>query len=436
MYKKCILILVILSLFFICISSVSADDVNSTNTSDLNELSNEINLTDVNSTLNLDKDYRSTHDSQQIIISKPVTIDGRNHVIEAPDVKRVFLVKADNVCIKNINFINCNSTGLAGGVISWLGNNGTLINCNFTNNNASSAGGAVLWNGCNAVIENCNFKNNSVTYGPAASLTEGESFDPSQMHIMVVNSEGGALYLAGKDILVNNCYFEKNIALLNGGAISVNWASNVTISNSRFKNNSAKYGGGIYARTDNEIVVTDSTFKNNKAWHGGGGAIAAQSFTAGGSNLKITGGHFEGNSSTTIIDDKYAHTNEDLKKGAGGAVWAENLTVDGTTFKNNYSNDQAAAIFLNPGMEHRYTDFKTSITNCTFEGNKADHCGGAIRLFHIGDRNVIKNCKFTGNSSRGSDVFVQYGHGIGDKFFKDWGNTTDANNNSTVVVYK
>ena len=222
----------------------------------------------------------------------------------------------------------------------------------------------------------------------------------------------------------------------NSGVIMFPRTGNLTVTKCNFENNSAKYGGGIYARTDNEIVVTDSTFKNNKAWHGGGGAIAAQSFTAAGSKLKITGGHFEGNSSTTIIDDKYAHTNEDLKKGAGGAVWAENLTVDGTTFKNNYSNDQAAAIFLNPGMEHRYTDFKTSITNCTFEGNKADHVGGAIRLFHIGDRNVIKNCKFTGNSSRGSDVFVQYGHGIGDKFFKDWGNTTDANNNSTVVVYK
>ena len=115
---------------------------------------------------------------------------------------RVFLINADNVCIKNLNFINSRTTGLAGGVISWWGNNGTLSNCNFENNSASSGGGAVLWNGNDGCIESCNFINNNVSYGPAVSLTSGESFDPHQIHIQVVNSEGGALYVNGYNPIV------------------------------------------------------------------------------------------------------------------------------------------------------------------------------------------------------------------------------------------
>ena len=75
-------------------------------------------------------------------------------------------------------------------------------------------------------------------------------------------------------------------------------------------------------------------------------------------------------------------------------------------------------------------------TNCTFEGNSARHVVGAIRLVSLTETTSVKNCKFTDNNSRGSDVFAQYGHGIGDKFFKDWGNTTNDNKYSTVVVYK
>ena len=63
--------------------------------------------------------YRLTNTSQKhIVIEKSITIDGNNHTIDAPDVSRVFWVKADNVVIKNINFVNSKADGLASGVIS------------------------------------------------------------------------------------------------------------------------------------------------------------------------------------------------------------------------------------------------------------------------------------------------------------------------------
>ena len=208
------------------IACASADD-------SFNSLSDEIQ--NANQTLVLSHDYETTNASNQIIISKSITIDGAGHTISAPDVSRVFLVNASDVSIKNINFINSNRSSLAGGTISWLGDNGSLINCNFTNSSAVSAGGAVFWQANNGLIENCNFENNKVEYGPASSLTCGASFDSSIIHIQIVESEGGALYLCGNNISLNRCSFKDNTALLNGGAVSITGSRNVTVSSSRFK---------------------------------------------------------------------------------------------------------------------------------------------------------------------------------------------------------
>ncbi|WP_407416143.1 right-handed parallel beta-helix repeat-containing protein [Methanobrevibacter sp.] len=220
-------------------------------------------IENANQTLTLDHDYESTNSSSQIVISKSITIDGNNHSISAPDVSRVFLVNASNVSIKNINFINSNLTGLAGGAISWLGDNGSLINCNFINNVASSAGGAVLWEGNNGLIENCSFENNKVNYGPAVSLTDGYSYDPSAIHIQIVQSEGGALYISANNVIVRNCNFINNTASLNGGAISVDWSRNITITSSRFKNNKAEYNGGAIDLSGDNITISNSVFVGN-----------------------------------------------------------------------------------------------------------------------------------------------------------------------------
>lgn len=89
------------------------------------------------------------------------------------------------------------------------------------------------------------------------------SYDPSQIHIQIVNAEGGALYIKGNNLALRNCNFSNNTALLNGGAVSVDWSRNVTISSSRFKDNKAQYdGGGIDLSGDN-ITIISSVFAGN-----------------------------------------------------------------------------------------------------------------------------------------------------------------------------
>ena len=262
--RKFIFALTIISLIFLCMNFASANDLNDTVSSDFDDLSIQINHTDENQILNLDKDFTLTDSSHKhIVIDKSMTIDGNNHTIQAPDLSRVFWIKADNVVVKNINFINSNKASLAGGVISWWGNNGTLTNCNFTNNSAISGGGAVLWKGHNGTITHCNFENNQVNYGKATTLVDGEGFDPSLIYIQIVNSEGGAIFVSGNNILIDYCNFNSNRATLNGGAITISWAENVTVSNSKFKRNMAGYNGGAIDWNSKNATLINLTFENN-----------------------------------------------------------------------------------------------------------------------------------------------------------------------------
>lgn len=262
--KKFIFILTVIALICLSISGVSALDNQTVSESHIDDLANKINLTNDGDIVNLDNNYQSINTSQKhIIINNSITIDGNGHTIDASDVERVFWVKADNVTIKNVNFVNGKTTGLAGGVISWWGNNGVLLNCSFTNNAASSAGGAVLWRGDFGNISKCNFAGNTVKTAADVSLTDGDGYDLGQPHIMTVNSEAGALYLCGNDISVDNCNFCDNSADFTGGAITVLWGNNISVSNSKFKNNKAGHTGGAIAWNGDGGQLINSKFIEN-----------------------------------------------------------------------------------------------------------------------------------------------------------------------------
>lgn len=266
--------------------------------------------------------------------------------------------------------------------------------------------------------------------------------DTSWAGIYIGLNRNSNYYTKDMKVELNNCTIRN--AKNESGLRVLPQDSQIILTNCTFENcQSTKDGGAIYTESENEPFIKDCTFKNNKANNGYGGAIYVDSHTYAGSKLKVVGGLFEGNVSYKMSNDKYYTTMDDLKKGAGGAIACANLNADGVTFKNNSSNDQAGAIFIVPGMSYDKSYFTNSITNCTFEGNKADHVGGAIRLFHIDKNNVIKNCKFTDNfaNNRVSNILVQYGHGLGDKLAKEWGNTSNAmkynhNANGVSVVNK
>ena len=252
--KKIIFTFTVFLLILTTLACVSADD-------SFSDLANDI--ANANQTLVLNHDYESTNSSTQIVISKSITIDGNNHTISAPDVERVFLVNASDVSIKNINFINLKSTNISSCVISWSGDNGSLINCNFMNNSAVAPAGAVLWQGNNGLIENCSFLNNHVNFGKSTYYFDDDGYYRPIISGEAFDSKGGALYLSADNVIVRNCNFEGNTANLHGGAIYVNGSRNVTITSSRFKNNKADSNGGAIDLSGDNITISNSVFIGN-----------------------------------------------------------------------------------------------------------------------------------------------------------------------------
>ena len=244
--KICLGILILI-LGFLVISTVNASDVagdaNTTytseqdvvqsNVSSFDDLSAKINETPENGILTLDCDYEYKNGSNKgIMISKSITIDGAGHTLDGKKASRMFNVTADNVTLKNINFVNGNAYGRY-----------------FSN---SAGGGAIYWNGANGAVENCNFTNN---FG---SGIEDDPFDKEEVWIDENGIEFHTYRIRPMGAKVNE-----------GGAIVWN-ATNGTVFRCIFKNNGVgypNYGGAICWRGSLGKVL-ESEFYENDAWAG------------------------------------------------------------------------------------------------------------------------------------------------------------------------
>ena len=289
-----------MAIIFLCISCVSAIELDDTNSSQLNgqmhgldeknssintdiddfnnlmssdagsfeELSIKISNTPDGGALTLDKDYKYLNGSNKgILISKSITIDGAGHSLNGNKLSRMFNITSDNVVLKNINFVNGNAYGRYGGI---------------------AGGGAIYWSGANGILENCNFTNNS------GSGIEDDPFDKEEtivnddgsiIHMIRIRpmgakiNEGGAIVWNGTNGLVSNCIFTHNIVGYpnSGGAIC--WRGNDgRILNSKFYENSAWCGAAVCWIGDNGkvlscVMINNSFMDGGMYWFGKNGVV-------------------------------------------------------------------------------------------------------------------------------------------------------------------
>ena len=217
-------------------------------------LQNKINRVTGNE-LKLDNDYifSSVNDGDYkngVVISKDnFVVDGQGHTIDGTGLARIFDIKAKNIVLKNINFVN----GIANNGGAVLSNDFVFIeNCTFINNSVGNSGGALQVNG-NCIINNSNFFNNTASYG-------------------------GGVYCTG-DAVVNNSNFDGNQAKT---ASALN-ANSLDAENSIFLNNKAisteleltyekhrimvqLYGGNLYI--NGVVVESNASFRNVSYWKG------------------------------------------------------------------------------------------------------------------------------------------------------------------------
>lgn len=396
--------------------TISNDNIQSYNSNEDNislasgsfsQLKDQINKASNGAVIKLDQDYSGASDSG-ISIDKSLTINGQGHTIDCANLKNTFLFKSTSgmITLENLIIKNNKNSYLGFGTI-YITDSAqyTINNCTFINNSGSSCGGAI-YNGAKdnvLTIKNSKFINNKAS-----------------------QNDGGAVYSRG-NLIIENSYFEKNSAFLDGGAvycdkyvdlINTKFVSNevynkvtrhtlyggavsskegVYVENCLFSDNIADSGGAIFSRGD--VLVKNSSFSKNSALTGG--AIYADS-----SNVVISTSTFADNDAKkeggAIFSSKWTHVEKstflrNIAKGKGGAIYTSYIQFGNDVFfTNNSANDHGGAV---------YTDYiSNTVCNINFNGNKVtSDFGGAIYINKkSGDVSFI-NSTFMANSATAGD---------------------------------
>lgn len=330
------------------------------------------------------------------------------------------------------NTFKNNHAYISGAALGWMGSvNITITNYTFINNSADISGGAIYVSpdSHNCSIISSNFEDNYVTNvtdnwggkyewtdwdgittmtyytreAPNDNLINKTIMEPDYTIYYYVNSPddvigvggavaclasnatvnesnftnntaklGGAFY-AGSDsgnTLINGSRFEANIAHERGGAVNLH-ASGVDIDNSEFYNNIAVNGSAVYVGgvgTDNKVYR--SVFEGNNAtvyggaiyWIAGKGEIKESNFT---NNRAVYGGgiYFNGQSANTTLTGVIFKYNNATKNGGAIDCNAKNIGIYNITFESNYAGEYGAALCRESGATGGHGTINTFISN-------------------------------------------------------------------------
>eukprot|EP00271_Cylindrocystis_brebissonii_P012521 TRINITY_DN3118_c0_g1_i1.p1 TRINITY_DN3118_c0_g1~~TRINITY_DN3118_c0_g1_i1.p1 ORF type:complete len:1910 (+),score=429.54 TRINITY_DN3118_c0_g1_i1:489-6218(+) len=238
----------------------------------------------------------------------------------------------------------------------------TFTNSYFIGNYAQRGGGAAQVDG-SAHFEKCTFKDN------------------------YSGNQGGALQNVGSNYTQSyvDCLFEKNVAVLGGGAITTNaeaW-TNALIIRCNFTGNMVggddAQGGAIY-NNGYHLEATNCTFKDNNGG-GGGGAVAVY-----GSGLVFTGTPLE----QTELKDCTFEGNSAAKGGAVATYTTGSAAILGGHMSNNNATQGGACIAQDS------SDLTLSGVKCT--DNFASQTGGCFDVTDLSTL-VIASSDITGNQA-------------------------------------
>ena len=362
-HEKIILYFLIVVVFFISITTISATDINDSgdfdNLDDVSDTSyNGLHekISAEKSSFTFESDYKFNKESDKNysggvnITRDNFIINGNNHIIDCNNQSRAFditgnKVEINNLIIKNAFYVY----GSAISVNSTLTlNNVTFINC--IGDNKTYDGGAIYSNNITLNINNCKFIDNGGENG--ASITSISST------VYVVNST----FISSSDKIIKGQIYLEN--------------SRLSVDNSNFLNTTSKYAAAIFLRNDGTLKINNSKFKNLYAYKTAG-AIGAKII----SNLIINNCEFDNvssqNNGGAIFTDSFGD----------GSVFRSDVNINNTSFNNCFSDFGGVILQL---------DGNLVINNTNFTSNTANYEGGAIYTSYTDVE--IFNSKFKSNS--------------------------------------
>jgi len=195
-------------------------------------------------------------------------------------------------------------------------------NVAFRDDNGGMGGGVCCWS-CQLTVANCHFEDN------------------------LAGAKGGALrFTEGGDATITGCTFVDNVTGV-GGAIGIDVANSIIITNCQFVGNQAVAAGALYAgRFAQAVDMTDCAFLDNAA-------------------EILAGAMIVGSDQFSAIDCLFAANSASFAAGAVEAAAQESVFI-----------------------------------NCVFSRNAADTGGGVFASF----QNQFINCSFSNNSGRGITI--------------------------------
>ena len=207
-------------------------------------------------------------------------------------------MNAFNCIFKNSEALYSSNQLPAGGAIyiASKDNIAYLNNCTFINNSAYY-GGAIYVCGGSLEAVNCYFINNTaMSYGGAIACVNQEGSKPkiritnsNFLNDRSLNSAGGAVFIIDSEITAENINISDSMAVLGSAITLINTISTfdrlmlydneavneggaiysiygkLTVTNSVFRNNTAKAGSALFVDASNYLVLKNNLFKDNKA---------------------------------------------------------------------------------------------------------------------------------------------------------------------------
>ena len=403
-------------------------------------LQHHVNQASDNSILTLVRNYTytiglDTIKNGVVINKKNLTINGNNHIVNAVDQSRIFLVNSEDVVLNNITYKNGDADDYGGAIyVNASATNLVISNATFENNLANIYGGAVFWNSSSGNINHAIFRNNRVS----GSGSNGGAiyWNDTCCNISYTNftgssaqNNGGALYSNADTTELDYVNFTNNRAGNNGGAAWIKSDSSIT--NSNFINNNAANGGAIWADAG-ECKLNYVNFTSNHA-NGDGGAIAIRGSSAEISNAKFNEDYAGDEGGAIYITTPNSRIEDSAFEGThaknGGAIYWDGLTgtIDNVTFIGTYSTQNGGAVYWNAA------DGTMTLTNFTDAHSGSN--GGAI--YWLGDNGKVNDANFTNTYAlNGGAIYWTGNNGTVSKSrFNSTKSTGTANSNGGGAIY-
>ena len=358
MFKKIFIIFIIFlfSVGFACASDnetlsdydyneIVVDNISiSVNTSDFEDIQNKIDDAEVNSTISLSGVY--TGSGKEITIDKDITIEGLpDAILDAQNSSRIFNITGGKVTLKNLYFINANSTKNGGAI--YTAGNLTIINSSFLYNSAEYSCGEYP-----CVEEHSDVGKGGAIFAEGDLSVSDSFFNANSAWLYVISREmdiygqesisGGSIYCGGKlhldnDFILNNlgcAILTKNAEVLNSRFLhqerifSLKYYSNISVINSSFDQ------CGIFSQyTAINLFLDGCNFTNG------------HEFIFHAANL-------------TCLNSKFINYTYPYIMASIPFIKVNNANITNSVFRNNYM----------PGHVILDAD-NIKLNNCTFENN-------------------------------------------------------------------